>query len=41
VVLEASMPGPIGTSDFITYHIIQEESIIEEEFFLTLQFGQR
>ena len=39
VVLKAFVPGPTEANDSITYHIIQEESITEEEFFSPVRSG--
>jgi hypothetical protein len=40
VVLKAFVLGPTETSDSIQYHITQEESITEEEFFSPVSSGK-
>jgi hypothetical protein len=40
VVLKAFVPGPTDANDSITYHIIRDESITDEEFFSSVRPGQ-
>jgi hypothetical protein len=40
VVLKAFVPGPTEANDSITYHIICDESITDEEFFSSVRPGR-